>query len=462
MLSLYDQKFETFKGNFYRVFAHPEHLNCSDFNLLKVVLDGLKTNYVSKNWYADFIFKPLPIQRVLLFLKNIKSGAGKPVRTNNEPFLFFDNGRTASDEEGKPVSFYFHRLKGVLGGERCFTLLQGHKKHDSGSQRNYADLASCYTNLPYNEEEKALVLELKAAYNKIKDTNNLEDVDLRNIATAFNAFFFQFRVFARFFDENRFTHCFFDQHYHREGMILALRRRKIKAIELQHGIILPQDIFYVFPESVRAVAKRALFPDKILTYAEYWSDVLRSGYEFREDQIDVIGQYQNVNTHASDDQIKELVAFTKENPFVLVTTQTFLHENFVSYIQWLASDLTKRGADTKIIVKLHPAEKKSSYTALDEIDRVKIMDVNTEFLLSRCAYHISVYSTTLYDASKYTCRNFSLNLERCKDYVDELVRSGVSELLELNENPLDKKVSLRNKIRFYEDFNLHKHKLQEL
>jgi hypothetical protein len=55
-------------------------------------------------------------------------------------------------------------------------------------------------------------------------------------------------------------------HYHNEGKALAFKRKDIKTIELQHGLIAATDVFYVFPPQTKSIINKALFADEIWVY----------------------------------------------------------------------------------------------------------------------------------------------------------------------------------------------------
>ncbi len=457
--------FDTFNESFYSRVKDMHVFDCMDFNALKVVLDGLKVNYSEKGIRDTTIFRPAWQLRLRLFLQRMRyakkyqqaKAVSGSLKQRKASYLLFDNGRTAYDNHGRHVSFYFERIRQELGDAACSMIYQ--KPVVFKNAPVFQDLEALKS-APFDTEDLKLKAALKTLYDNIGSKKYFTPGELENIATAFGIFFTQYRIWKQILSGTALKACLFDQHYHREGMLLALKRLGIRSIELQHGLIAKEDIFYVFPKPVETVAASALFPDKIFTYSPYWSGILNAGYEFKKEQVEVLGQYQYINTNISKEQEKAFDEFVSGHPFILVTTQTFLHGYFIPYIQWLSADLQLRRATHVIVVKLHPSEKSKEYDALLDLENVKILDCNTEFLLSKCSHHVSVYSTTLYDGSKYACRNYSLDLERCKDYVQALVNAGVSELLGLNENPLDKPQRELNTTSFYEDFELYKHKLQ--
>jgi hypothetical protein len=460
------QQFKDFKTSFYSRFDDLSLFDCQDFNILKVVLDGLKVDYHKKGISNNEIARSLGLYKFLSSLKRIKQwrkyglakAALERLSGNDSSYLFFDIGRLALNELNEEVSYYFDKIAKTLKQSNCFTIFQGKQTLPYGASINEF-LALSYESL--SKDEEILFSDLRASYQKIEKAQKFDRVELDNIGVAITLFFNMYRVWQRILSKTKFKACFFDQHYHREGFILALKRAGIKSIELQHGLIAEEDIFYIFPKTVSTVAHKAMFPDRLLTYGTYWSDLLNRGHEFTKDQIDVIGQYQAINLIVSNDDEVKINQFSSGKKIILVTTQTFLHSYFIEYVHWLSKDLLSRKSACVIVIKLHPSERIGDYASLTNLENVLVINCNTEYLLSKCDFHVSIYSTTLYDALKYKCMNFSLNVEQCNDYVEKFIKDGISNLLELDQNPIDMNVELIHKDFhfFYDDFNSPKHKL---
>ncbi len=467
------ETFSDFKQNFYARIKDLSVLDCEEYNLLKVVLDGLKVDYKSRGIGNQAVFKPHGVVSLLFFAKRIKyfsairrarkeaAGIAPALKL---PYFLFDNGRAAEDEKGDKVSFYFNKIKRHLGPENCGVIYEAKRGLEKGITINELFMSTLFNS--YSRDEKPQIAALKRTYTAIEKLNVFTPDELFNIRVAINKFFDEYRFWRFVLKETQAKFALFEEHYQREGFILALRRKNIKVVELQHGLIAPEDVFYVFPEAVRKIAPKALFPDRLFTYGQYWSDVLSRGFEFGPGQVEVLGVYQELNRNVSALQKKELDDFAEGNKIILVTTQTFLHDYFVEYIQWLSADLYKRGSGVKIVVKIHPAEKPADYALLNGLENVRMMYVNTEYLLSKCSWHVSGYSTTLYDATKYDCRNFSLLIEKCRDYIDTFINEGISQLILKNQNPMDMgaggAANTMGERHFYEDFEKYKYKLNEL
>ncbi|MES2680983.1 MAG: hypothetical protein V4635_13910 [Bacteroidota bacterium] len=462
--------FSEFKSSFYSRVTDFNVFNCQEFNLLKVVLDGLKVDYFGKMKYRPLVFKAGWYASGFNFIYRIKHRALLEAAkakfdaieiAHQAENLIIDSGRVAQNKSLRTVSIYFENIREELGAGSCYTLFQNRCSLNYGAVLPEIFIVNKYNN--YSNEEKKVRSDLKKTFDKIRSGVNFTPTELKNIEIAFDKFFNDYRFWSYFLKLHGFKKSFFMPHYHNEGFILALKRNNIKAIEIQHGLIATEDIFYVFPKTIAPIAQRALFSDKIFTYGQYWVNKLLLGGEFLPAQIDIIGDYQITSIHITEEKQKLIMDFKGSKPCILVTTQTFLEAEFILYIAWLSNDLLKRGQDNKIIVKLHPAEKKADYLPLDALSNVLIVDANVDYLLSMCSYHISVYSTTLYTALKYGCKNYSLNSLQCQDYTSQLVKDGISVLLQFDQNPLSIPAN-DNAFEvsyYYDGFEKHKHKLQE-
>ena len=66
-----------------------------------------------------------------------------------------------------------------------------------------------------------------------------------------------------------------------EALIAALRDLGIKSVEIQHGLISASDYYYVYSEKLKPGLEKALFPDTIGLYGQYWKNILLRGAEWK-------------------------------------------------------------------------------------------------------------------------------------------------------------------------------------
>ncbi|MEW6470458.1 MAG: hypothetical protein AB1458_16210 [Bacteroidota bacterium] len=440
-----NRTFTDFKRDFYSRFNDAAIFDSGDINLLKVILDGLKVDYASRGGFRCFVFYPLWTYQFVLFLKRIlarlkgKSSEGllSALKKHAErEFLVIDSSaRVVRDENGKAYSVYFQRIIGALGREKTTYFVESPAipglDHDFARQ----DFEAYFTTRALDKQDKRLREDLLGAFTRLKSLGIFTVNELVNIRMAIELFFNNYRTWKGILSCIRPRKVYFDNHYHREGCLLAMRKARVETIELQHGLIAPEDIFYLFPETVRPVKGRALFADRILVYGEYWKNRLLAGVEYSEEQISIIGYYHfSMPDKRAEAQLAELKNGKK---VILVTTQTFMHGYYTQFVAWLAEDNAQKGYDYWIWVKIHPNEKPEHYSTLAALPNVKLVDFQLESLFRFTDIHISVYSTTLYDALRFNMLNFALYVEQYGDYVNSVVGSGIAALLNWKQNPIE-------------------------
>jgi hypothetical protein len=227
----------------------------------------------------------------------------------------------------------------------------------------------------------------------------------------------------------------FDNHNYNEGLIAAAKVQGIRTVELQHGLITNNDIFYVYPDFVRSVASKAFFPDTIFVYGEGWKKKLEKGAEHESNDIVVMGDYTYSTPPKPSEQINQ------KEKVVFVGAQKFMGKFYIEYIHTLAALLLKKHADWKILIKHHPSEKdKQQYDVLLQYPNV-FFAADTDdllILLRKSSIQISYYSTTLYDALGLEVFNFAVqNHSPYADYCREVVADGIALPIHMGEDPVE-------------------------
>ena len=89
------------------------------------------------------------------------------------------------------------------------------------------------------------------------------------------------------------------------------------------------------------------------------------------------------------------------------------------------------------MVKTHPLEKQEHYAILHETAGVKMVNHPLPVLFKKTQLHVTIYSTTLYDGARAGVPGFAFYNEQYKDYIQEIIQSGVAQPLAEKENPID-------------------------
>lgn len=443
------ENFTEKNARFFSRFDSPDVFDCLEFNVLKLVQHAVVRDRVFD--VNAFIFLPPWLLKLILFFKRIRyslrilSGRTNRIKPEdfqklkNRKYLLIDSSKSIRKKDGTAVSFYFENLLHDLGRDHvvfCQGSLDDSEIHYDILFNKFYDEASI---LPLTEDDLELIRGLKQTYKNIKSTCRLTSNELNRLVGAIEIFWRQYRAWRHVLKYLNPEMALLISHYQREFIILALKRKKIPVTELQHGLIASEDIFYVYPEQISPIKDRALFADRILVYGEYWKYILLQGKEYALGQIGIIGDYLFHDKHLSEEfrQFAEQIV-PQEGKVILITVQKNLEDIFINYVRWLANDLTNKKMKDIILVKPHPNPKKD-ISALNLLPNVYVTLFNLDWLFSITDIHVSIYSTTLFDALKYSIKNnYSLAARGCEDYVQSIVKSGVTVLLNLNENPVEK------------------------
>ncbi len=396
-------------------------------------------------------------------IKSKRSGNSKirnkliqKIRSTKKTNLISDVGRSINDGDGNFKSLYFDTILKTLGKEKAFSVVDKDVPFDHDFKVNDINAGFIYDSL--DQKEIILRAQVLDTFKKIKGSGIFTEAELINIKYAFHKFFHQYKIWNRFLNEqNAITKCYFVCHYHKEGQILALKEHSIECIELQHGLIAPQDIFYVFPKSISVIKDRALFADKIYTFGSFWNDVLLEGGEYNKDQIGIIGYYLFNDFGKYKDESGSLKKMIGEKTSILITTQTHIHSYFIAFVKKMIQLLGDRKKEFIVLLKPHPAEDINLYkNAFSSDEDVHVLQYPVPVLFENTDIHISVYSTTLYEALRYNIPNLVFKAPRCEDYVDEILRSGIAKEIVLPDDILNfNKDSNKKNVTnyFYEPYN---------
>lgn len=457
------QSFTDFKVDFYTKVKDFSLFDCAEFNALKIVLDGLRVNYISRGPVKSPIFGSLikyEFENILKGINARRTGVKKYASTQistfkNKKYLISDDGRVALDAQGTPHSYYFTTLMQALKKEDCIHVIEKKRNEKATCDLNYELLINSYLLLPLNQEEKTLIKDIRTTYKNIKQSGIFNENELQNIAFAFQNFFNKYKVWSRLLEEVNPHTMFCIVHYHNEGRALAFKRKGIKVIELQHGLIATKDVFYVFPSQTKSIINKALFADEIWVYGNYWKKVLEFGAEYFN-KIKIAGYYLYDNFGGYNAIEKEIDDFAAGHKLIIVTTQTSLHQAFIDYTLWLMNDIKQRNLPYKILVKTHPLEKQEHYAILHQTEGVKLVNQPLPILFKKVQLHVTIYSTTLYDGARAGVPGFALHNEQYIDYIEEIIQSGVAFPLSLQQNPIDLIPQLKvvDPHYYYSEFNI--------
>jgi len=238
-------------------------------------------------------------------------------------------------------------------------------------------------------------------------------------------------------------------HYHKEGLIYAARSCGVRIVELQHGLIDHNDIFYSMPAAVADIRARALFPDVMLTYGPYWSGILREGHEFAPSAVDEIGYYLQPDSSVDE----ETRAFCAGAATVMVATQPRTADACRAYLAFLVD--RHRGDDgVRILIRPHPDEGPEAYERFAAEPHVRIANRGgIDRLLPLVRGVVSVYSTVLFDAIRHGVPSYALHDPAYADYIGSITATRAIRFIDADQSPFDSTpVVPDDPGRFYLDF----------
>ena len=441
------ESFADFTKRFYSRFSDPKIFDCGDYNLLKVAQDGMKVAYP---WLKEFEMHPGKLDKAY-FWRRMKARvrrAQNPFSTidldrfKGRDYLFLDNNRAVPDEDGNPVSLYFHRILQAFNREEVTFGLQSNRPSNLSYDFQSWEFQYNHFFLAITPTHTQLLDQVYETLNVVKEKGKFTPEELAQIQGAFYLFWVSFRIWDHILSHLQPKRIIFIQHYHNEGLILAMRHHQIEGWELQHGLIAEQDIFYVYPEIISSVRDKALFAEKILTYGPYWTDVLLQGFEYPKETITELGYYVYSKSGHNPELKAEIQALGDEDTrYLLITGQYRIYQYFNDYILWLSKDMESKGQNAFILYKPHPNCEPETYEELTQLKNVKIVSGEMSDLFQVADLHLTIYSTTLYEAVRFGLPNYTLNAPNCTDYVNGMLKAGIAEKVEMEENPFDREAA---------------------
>ena len=420
--------------SFFEIVDNPDFFDFGPFNLFKVFY----ARYVFGRQLAgaNMAWKPVgrpPLLRLFATrLRALFKGSATVIHlgiaSRRQPrTLFYGATGRVSHQDGTTYDLYNARVVEQHGREH-FVLVED---RDDGTEKTYRP--------DFTFSDFALIIRLIAASIRLLHGRRLRQfagrvtaaypalgfspTEASDLAATFWANYLVNRLLVRWLAPVRVLMIC---HYGREPFIAACQRLGLPVTELMHGAIPAGHRFYSYPSTYSHLFGRALFPNKIAVYGEYWRRILVAGNMFPPESVVVAGYYLKVppelHKHAE-----------RTTTHILICTQPTVQGEMLEYIAFLKSALDRSAWE--IVIKPHPNEDATAYHSLSEPGFVTVSERMTYELLAECDIHISVYSSVLYEAVMYGAANYSLCVERYAHLCDEVVGSGVALPLQPDELP---------------------------
>lgn len=175
--------------------------------------------------------------------------------------------------------------------------------------------------------------------------------------------------------------------YGMKGCVKACADLGIDSIEMQHGRIQLEHLFYSYPrgfEDVRSVYT----PTHFLTYSEYW---------YSQVNFPIIGDYVPIGNSEVSQNTQPSVGSGK-NSSILVIDGLIGHVDLSDFLL----QILKKGLENEIIYKLHPdqfSDKELIAKKYENFENVSIIsnEIPTSKLVAKCTTALLVQSTVAFE-----------------------------------------------------------------
>ncbi len=427
---------------FFQSFDDPSIFDCNRFNLLKVAQDALIRESGKKGFFATYFDKPNWFLRLIFKLKSARKGHSTtktPESLINRKLLIIIPPRFIPSENGEPKLMYFENLRPHLTRENhvlmyLHTRTEVHEHPDLTLQ----EFMQQYDAFSPNKEEFQFLSNLRKCYRRIQTNGRFSTEELNHIKTGFDEFWRQYRALKRGFAHFKFKKAVLIPGYYTEYLIAALKVNNIEVIEIQHGVIAPASHFYIYPPQVKAVVHKALFADRIWVFGDFWKQQLLKGSEFTADKISVLGDYF-FRKETPPSTPHQLESFAAQFPrLLLIGTQTKRHQQFIELINGLSEKYLREKTEFGIVLKPHPAEDPELYAEVSGLSNVLLTDASLDFLYPKCEAYVSMYSNTLFEATRFPALSrFVLWTEETSALSEAIAASGVAKQLKNDQDPME-------------------------
>jgi hypothetical protein len=353
--------------------------------------------------------------------------------------LILEQGRSGRDKSGNPRSTYFDTIVKTIGREHCSIMLT-----DSRSDLKDFDCAFAELNNLKNRslalQEKRVLSDIIEVMNRAAASKVFSEKEMQYVKSGFQVFFEEFHLFYQLLKDQQVQVVLTDTHYHKEGAICALRLLGVKVVEIQHGLVATNDLYYVYDDYIQSVRKEALFPDKLLLYGEYWKKLLLQGHEHSADELVVIGDYNFKTGEVGQLNINK-------QDILFIAAQKNMPEYYVEYTEKLLGTMSRLHPEWTVQLKLHPLEKQPDmYEPLKFHANFQLVGNESDLLelLAAAKIQVSIYSTTFFDALGLDVVNFTVqNFSPSSDYAADIAKEGVALPLGFADDPVAEYLKLK-------------------
>ena len=355
--------------------------------------------------------------------------------------LIFDHPRKVI-YDGEYCDIYSNFLVDFLKDSYSFEVLEAPylNKHFTKKQSyiKYTDriqlgsyIYKKFNKIQFTDEEMSLISDVRK---ELEKAFNLE-INLEWILTIHILnFTYDYKKYIELFKKRKPKMIFVVVAYENQAIVAAAKDLGITVVELQHGTITDYHLGYSYPKKTRLGGEIKYFPDKILTFGDYWinsetcpidsKDIIPIGFPYFESQS------------------KDFINISPRKNQVLFISQGVIGK----YLSKVAFELASELKGYEVIYKLHPGEYatwRQNYPELVEAsswDNFKVID-NSETplykLFAQSNYQVGAFSTAIYEGLMFNCKTFILDVPGV-EYLDDLINKNyvfkISDASDLIDN----------------------------
>lgn len=378
----------------------------------------------------------------------------------NKDILIFDHSRKVifNDEY---CDIYSNFLVDFLSDDYSFEVLESpYLNHHFTQKQDYISYTDAIqlgsyihkklNKIEFSQSEKELILKVQ---NELESIFNIELNIPWMLTTHILNFQYDYKKYIELFKKRNPKMVFVVVAYENHPIVAAAKHLGIEVIELQHGTITDYHLGYSYPEKTRLNGEIPYFPDKILSFGDYW---------LNEDTCPIIRENViPIGFSYFESQSKDFIGIEAIDNQILFISQGVIGR----YLSKLAVEFAKTQKDLKIIYKLHPGEYatwRENYPELAEVSSSHNFEVidNSEVplykLLAESNYQVGAFSTAIYEGLMFNCKTFILDVPGV-EYLNDLIEKGyvfkIRDADDLNDNLDEFKPAVYDKNFFFKNFD---------
>jgi len=218
----------------------------------------------------------------------------------------------------------------------------------------------------------------------------------------------------------------------------ACRELNIPCIELQHGIITKNHVGYVKKTYSK---NRDCLPEYILTYGNFFTDIIKKGTLFKLDRIITVGfPYLNEVINSKKRLNKKFQSYISNFSINLfITSQWTVKNKIKKFVIDLSNEIDNSGKNICIVFKPHPRDTED-YSSLASYNNIFVVDkFEDPYEIFKVVHiHSTAYSTCGIEALSFGVPNIFINIEEFSKEMFHLIDNKSSFIVASAKEYLDK------------------------